>query len=232
LALFPCHPACSFPKDVNLWTALGEFGLHGITVPEADGGLGLGYLHHCVAMEEISRASGSVALSYGAHSNLCISQLVRHATAAQRRRYLPRLLAGEHVGALAMSEPGAGSDVTSMKLRADRGGDGYVLNGNKMWCTNGTIADTLIVYAKTDPEAGSHGITAFIVERGMEVGGRAEGVVPLCWGGGAPVRFARGHPAAVLPSSACLGGRCHQRRGSQPPRSWTSWACVGATPAS
>jgi hypothetical protein len=155
---------------VDLWTQLGEFGLHGVTVPEADGGLGLGYLHHCVAMEELSRASGAVALSYGAHSNLCVSQLARHATPAQKARFLPRLLTGEHVGALAMSEPGAGSDVTSMRLRADKapGGESYVLNGTKMWITNGTIASTVIVYAKTSPDAGAHGITAFVVERGMK----------------------------------------------------------------
>lgn len=158
---------CSFPKNVNLWTAMGEFGLHGITVPVEHGGLGLGYLHHCVAMEELSRASGSVALSYGAHSNLCINQLVRHATPEQLARYLPRLLTGESVGALAMSEPGSGSDVVSMRLRADLHGDDYVLNGSKMWITNGPIAETLIVYAKTEPEKGSHGITAFIVEKGM-----------------------------------------------------------------
>lgn len=146
---------------------MGEFGLHGITVPVEHGGLGLGYLHHCVAMEELSRASGSVALSYGAHSNLCINQLVRHATPEQLARYLPRLLTGESVGALAMSEPGSGSDVVSMRLRADLHGDDYVLNGSKMWITNGPIAETLIVYAKTEPEKGSHGITAFIVEKGM-----------------------------------------------------------------
>lgn len=148
---------------------MGEFGLHGITVPTELGGLGLGYLHHCVAMEELSRASGSVALSYGAHSNLCISQLVRHANEAQLERHLPKLLTGEHVGALAMSEPGAGSDVVSMRLRAEKkpGGSAYVLNGNKMWITNGPVADVLIVYAKTEPEAGAHGITAFIVEKGM-----------------------------------------------------------------
>jgi len=159
----------SFPKEINLWTALGDFGLHGITVPTEFGGMGLGYYHHCIAMEELSRASGSVALSYGAHSNLCISQLVRHATPPQRLKYLPKLLTGEHVGALAMSEPGAGSDVVSMRLRADKTPDGsaYALNGTKMWITNGPIADTLIVYAKTAADRGSHGITAFLVEKGM-----------------------------------------------------------------
>lgn len=149
---------------------MGEFGLHGITVPESLGGLGLGYLHHCIAMEELSRASGSVALSYGAHSNLCISQLVRHATPAQLTRLLPPLLTGDHIGALAMSEPGSGSDVVSMRLRAERKNDGsgnFILNGSKMWITNGPMAHTLIVYAKTDPGKGSHGITAFIVEKGM-----------------------------------------------------------------
>ena len=157
----------SFPKEVNLWTAMGEFGLHGITVPVEHGGLGLGYLHHCIAMEELSRASGSVALSYGAHSNLCINQLVRNASPQQLERYLPKLLTGEHVGALAMSEPGAGSDVVSMRLKAEKQGDKYILNGSKMWITNGPIANTLIVYAKTEPEKGSHGITAFIIEKGM-----------------------------------------------------------------
>ena len=140
----------------------------GITVPEEDGGLGQGYLYHCIAMEELSRASGSVALSYGAHSNLCINQLVRNATPEQKARYLPALIAGDAVGALAMSEPNAGSDVVSMRLRAERQPDGdYVLTGNKMWITNGPVASTLIVYAKTDPAAGARGITAFIVERGM-----------------------------------------------------------------
>ena len=158
----------SFPKDVNLWTAMGDFGLHGITVPVEHGGLGLGYLYHCIAMEEISRASGSVALSYGAHSNLCINQLVRNASPAQLDRYLPKLLTGEHVGALAMSEPGAGSDVVSMRLRAEKKDGVYVLNVNKMWITNGPIANTLIVYAKTEPEKGSHGITAFIIEKGFK----------------------------------------------------------------
>lgn len=159
----------SFPTSVNLWKAMGEWGLHGITVPSEYGGLGLGYLHHCVAMEEISRASGSVALSYGAHSNLCISQLVRHGTEAQKAKYLPRLLTGEAIGALAMSEVGAGSDVVSMRLRADRSasGDTYVLNGTKFWITNGPVASTLLVYAKTRPDAGHKGITCFIVEKGM-----------------------------------------------------------------
>jgi len=156
----------SFPRDVDLWRAMADMGLHGITVPGADGGLGLGYLHHCVAMEELSRASGSVALSYGAHSNLCINQIVRHATAEQRARFLPGLLSGEHVGALSMSEPGAGSDVVSMRCRADRAQGGWKLNGTKAWCTNGTVAETLVVYAKTEPDKGAHGITAFVVERG------------------------------------------------------------------
>jgi isovaleryl-CoA dehydrogenase len=142
-------------------------GLLGITVEEDYGGTGLGYLAHAVAMEEISRASASVGLSYGAHSNLCVNQIRRNGNEAQKRRYLPKLISGEHVGALAMSEPGSGSDVVSMRLRAERRGDVYVLNGTKMWITNGPDANTLVVYAKTDPQAGARGITAFIVERGM-----------------------------------------------------------------
>jgi isovaleryl-CoA dehydrogenase len=153
-----------FPRD--LWPALGAQGLLGITVPEEFGGAGLGYLAHVIVMEEISRASGSVGLSYGAHSNLCINQLRLNGNDRQRHHYLPRLISGEHVGALAMSEPGAGSDVVSMQLRATRRGDEYVLNGRKMWITNGPDADVLIVYAKTDPAAGPRGITAFIIERG------------------------------------------------------------------
>ncbi|MGJ3265265.1 MAG: isovaleryl-CoA dehydrogenase [Salinarimonas sp.] len=154
-----------FPRD--LWVPMGEMGLHGITIAEEDGGTGLGYLEHVVAMEEISRASASVGLSYGAHSNLCINQIGRNGTKAQKERYLPRLISGEHVGALAMSEPGAGSDVVSMRTRADRKGDRFVLNGTKMWITNGPIAETLVVYAKTDPDAGPKGITAFLIEKGM-----------------------------------------------------------------
>ncbi|GAA0164178.1 dehydrogenase [Lithospermum erythrorhizon] len=156
-----------FPKEVNLWKQLGDFNLLGITAPEEYGGLGLGYLYHCIALEEISRASGAVGLSYGAHSNLAVNQLVRHGNPAQKQKYLPKLISGDHVGALAMSEPNAGSDVVSMKCKADRVEGGYVLNGNKMWCTNGPIAQTLVVYAKTDVNAGSKGITAFIIEKGM-----------------------------------------------------------------
>ncbi|AFL51728.1 isovaleryl-CoA dehydrogenase [Sinorhizobium fredii] len=148
-----------------LWREMGELGLLGITADEAHGGAGLGYLAHCVAMEEISRASASVGLSYGAHSNLCVNQINRNGNAAQKAKYLPKLISGEHVGALAMSEPGAGSDVVSMKLKADKRGDRYVLNGNKMWITNGPDADVLVVYAKTDPAAGPRGITAFLVEK-------------------------------------------------------------------
>jgi len=153
-----------FPPE--LWREMGALGLLGITVEEADGGAGMGYLAHCVAIEEIARASASVALSFGAHSNLCVNQIRLNGTAAQKARYLPGLISGEAVGALAMSEAGAGSDVVSMSLRAERKGDVYLLNGTKYWITNGPVADTLVVYAKTDPEAGSKGITAFIVERG------------------------------------------------------------------
>ena len=155
-----------FPRD--LWPRMGELGLHGITAPEEYGGLGLGYLEHCVAMEEVSRASGSVGLSYGAHSNLCVNQIVRNGDDAQKARYLPKLISGEHVGGLAMSEPNAGSDVVSMTTRADKKGDRWVLNGAKMWITNGPGADTLVVYAKTDPAAGARGMTAFLVERGFK----------------------------------------------------------------
>jgi isovaleryl-CoA dehydrogenase len=155
-----------FPRD--LWPKMGALGLHGITAPEEYGGLGLGYLEHCVAMEEVSRGSGSVGLSYGAHSNLCVNQIVRNGTKAQMARYLPGLISGEQVGGLAMSEPNAGSDVVSMTTRAEKKGDRYVLNGTKMWITNGPVAETLIVYAKTDPAAGARGITAFLVERGMK----------------------------------------------------------------
>ena len=155
-----------FPRQ--LWPKLGELGLHGITVEEEYGGSGLGYLEHCVAMEEISRGSASIGLSYGAHSNLCINQLRRNGTDAQKRRHLPKLISGEHVGALAMSEAGAGSDVVSMSLRADRKGDRHVLNGTKFWITNGPCADVLVVYAKTDPKAGPRGITAFLIEKSFK----------------------------------------------------------------
>jgi len=153
-----------FPRD-ELWPAMGALGLHGITVAEADGGLGLGYLEHVVAQEEVARASASIGLSYGAHSNLCVNQIARHANTEQKAKYLPKLISGEHVGALAMSEVGAGSDVVSMRLRADAVQGGYVLNGTKFWITNGSLADTLVVYARTGE--GSGGITTFLIEKDM-----------------------------------------------------------------
>lgn len=158
--------ANEFPQE--LWKEMGDMGMLGITAPEEFGGLGLGYLDHCLVMEELSRASGSVALSYGAHTNLCINQIVKNGTQEQKEKYLPKLISGEDVGALAMSEPGSGSDVVSMKLKAEKKGDHYILNGNKMWITNGPDANTLVVYAKTEPDKGAKGITAFLIEKGME----------------------------------------------------------------
>jgi isovaleryl-CoA dehydrogenase len=155
----------TFPRD--LWPEMGKLGLLGITVEEELGGAGLGYLAHCVAMEEVSRASAAVGLSYGAHSNLCVNQIRRNGTEAQKQRYLPKLISGEHVGALAMSETGSGSDVVSMRTRAEKRGDRYILNGSKMWITNGPVSETFVIYAKTEPSAGARGITAFIVERGF-----------------------------------------------------------------
>ncbi|MEZ5708167.1 MAG: acyl-CoA dehydrogenase family protein [Blastomonas sp.] len=183
-----------FPRD-ELWQAMGDLGLHGITVPEEDGGLGLGYLEHVVAVEEVSRASASIGLSYGAHSNLCVNQIRRWGNAEQKAKYLPGLISGEHVGSLAMSEAGAGSDVVSMKLKAEAVQGGYILNGTKFWITNASHADTLVVYAKTAPEAASRGITAFLIEKDMDgfsIGQKIDKV------------GMRGSPTAELVFSDCL----------------------------
>jgi isovaleryl-CoA dehydrogenase len=186
-----------FPR--HLWPEMGALGLHGITVPEEYGGSDMGYLAHTVAMEEVSRASASVGLSYGAHSNLCVNQIRINGTEDQRRRYLPKLVSGEHLGALAMSEPGAGSDVVSMKLRAEKRGGRYVLNGTKLWITNAHYAETLVVYAKTEPEAGPKGITAFLVEKGFKgFARRRSSTSSAC-------------AAPRLPSSCSRIARCRRR---------------------
>jgi isovaleryl-CoA dehydrogenase len=197
-----------FPRD--LWPALGAEGLFGITVPERWGGADLGYLAHIVAMEEISRASGSVGLSYGAHSNLCINQLRLNGSDAQRDRYLPRLVSGEHVGALAMSEPGSGSDVVSMQLRAEKHGDHYRLTGRKMWITNGPDADVLVVYARTDPKARTRGLTAFIVEKGFAGFSAAQKLDKLGMRGSSTCELV--FEDCVVPAANALGGEGHGTR--------------------
>jgi isovaleryl-CoA dehydrogenase len=191
-----------FPAD--LWRRLGELGVHGLTVAEAYGGTGMGYLAHMVAMEELSRASASVGLSYGAHSNLCVNQIHRNGSEAQKKKYLPKLISGEHVGALAMSEPNAGSDVVSMKLKAEKRGDRYVLNGAKMWITNGGDADTLIVYAKTDLQMGARGMTAFIVEKGFQ--GFSHGTW-TSWACAAPTPTRCSSKTARCPRPTCWAAR-------------------------
>ena len=198
---------------MDLWRKMGELGVLGITVPEEYGGANMGYLAHMIAMEEISRASASIGLSYGAHSNLCVNQIKRNGNDAQKQKYLPKLISGEHVGALAMSEPGAGSDVISMKLRAEDKGGYYLLNGSKMWITNGPDADTMVVYAKTEPELGARGVTAFIVEKGMKGFSTAQKLDKLGMRGSHAASHHQGRGRCPL----CAGGTAHQGMATRRP---------------
>ena len=233
-----------FPRD--LWPKIGALGLHGITVEEEYGGTGLGYLEHCIAVEEMSRASAAVGLSYGAHSNLCVNQIRRNGSETQKRKYLPKLISGEHVGSLAMSEPGAGSDVVSMKTRADKKGDRFVLNGNKMWITNGPVADTLVVYAKTDLNAGPRGMTAFIIEKGMKGFSTAQKLDKLGMRGSDTCELVFedcevpeenvlsevGRGVNVLMPASTTSARCWRRARSASCRPAWTWCCPTCTSAS